>query len=121
MIKSFLKNWFCFILLFQFFECAEFSTGQNSNNLIEEETMEKILFDAIMMEVMSTFSEKNPDFIRLLGPSYLYQKYEIDSVKLIKSEEYYSKNPRIYYRVYNKVLKQLQIQKDSIDKLSKPK
>ena len=39
--------------------------------------MEKILFEAIMMDVMSTFTEKNPDFLEIFNVSFLYQKYGV--------------------------------------------
>ena len=51
------------------------------------------------------------------GVNYLYQKYGIDSIQLIQSDKYYSKNPRIYSRIYKKVLDKMQMQKDSIDRL----
>ena len=49
-------------MVFLFFGCNNFSSNQKPNNLIDEETMEKILFEAIMMDVMNTFSEKNLTF-----------------------------------------------------------
>jgi len=55
--------------------------------------------------------------VAYLQDSYLYKKYKIDSLQLVQSEEYYIKNPRIYYRIYSKVISQLQKSKDSIDTL----
>ena len=117
MIKKQIKNLIYSIMVFLFFSCNNFSSNQKPNNLIDEEIMEKILFEAIMMDVMNTFSEKNPDFLRLFGVNYFYQKYGIDSIQLIQSDKYYSKNPRIYSRIYKKVLDKMQMQKDSIDRL----
>ena len=117
MIKKQTKNLIYFISIFLLFCCSNFSTNQKPNNLIDEETMEKILFEAIMMDVMNSFSEKNPDFLNLFGVNYLYQKYGIDSIQLIQSDKYYSKNPRVYFRIYKKVLDKMQIEKDSIDRL----
>lgn len=117
MIKKQIKNLIYSIMVFLFFSCNNFPSNQKPNNLIDEETMEKILFETIMMDVMNTFSEKNPDFLRLFGVNYLYQKYGIDSIQLIQSDKYYSKNPRIYSRIYKKVLDKMQMQKDSIDRL----
>ena len=117
MIKKQTKNLIYFIPIFLFFSCNDFSYNEKPKNLIDEETMEKILFEAIMMDVMNTFSEKNPDFLELFGVNYLYQKYGVDSIQLIQSDKYYSKNPRIYFRIYNKVLDQMEGQKDSINRL----
>ena len=117
MKKKQIKNLIYFISIFLFFSCNDFFLNQKPNNLIDEETMEKILFEAIMMDVMYTFSEKNPDFLELFGVNYLYQKYGVDSIQLTQSDKYYSKNPRIYSRIYNKVLDKMKTQKDSIDRL----
>ena len=111
------KDFIYLISIFLFFGCNDFPLDQKPNNLINEETMEKILFEAIMMDVMYTFSEKNPDFLDLFGINYLYQKYGVDSIQLIQSDKYYSKNPRIYSKIYKKVLDKMKIQKDSIDRL----
>jgi len=40
-------------------------------------------------------------------------------LQLVESEAYYTKNPRIYYRIYSKVLNRLQREKDSIDRVIK--
>ena len=117
MIKKQTKNLIYFIPIFLFFSCNDFSYNQKPKNLIDEETMEKILFEAIMMDVMSTFTEKNPDFLEIFNVSFLYKKYGVDSIQLVESDKYYSKNPRIYYRIYKKVLDQMQTQKDSINRL----
>lgn len=97
--------------------CGNLETVEKPKKLIDEKTMEKILYDAVMMDVMQTFSELNPTFEEILGAPYLYKKYKIDSLQLVQSEEYYIKNPRIYYRIYSKVISQLQKSKDSIDTL----
>jgi len=88
---------------------------EKPENLIDETRMESILYDAVMMDVMNTFSGLNPDFVEILGAPYLYKKYGIDSLQLVQSEEYYTKNPRIYHRIYSRVLTKLQKDKDSID------
>ena len=88
-------------------------------NLIDESKMEEILFEATMMQVMNTFSEKNLDFVKILGAPYLYLKHGVDSLQLMESEEYYTKNPRIYHRIYSRVLARMQKEKDSIDKIIK--
>jgi hypothetical protein len=109
---------YCSILVFLLtLACGNLETVEKPKKLIDEKTMEKILYDAVMMDVMQTFSELNPTFEEILGAPYLYKKYKIDSLQLVQSEEYYIKNPRIYYRIYSKVISQLQKSKDSIDTL----
>ena len=83
--------------------------------------MEQILYEATLLEVMNTFSDKNPKFTRTLGTPYFFIKYGIDSLQLVNSEEYYTKNPRAYQKIYTKVLIRMEKQKDSFKLLSKIK
>ena len=107
---------FCMLLLSS---CSGTDSVEKPENLISEKKMEAILYDAIMMEVMTTFSLKNPTFEALMGKSYLYSKYKIDSLQLVESENYYAKNPRNYLKIHNNVLKRNEKEKDSFDRLGK--
>ena len=101
--------------------CVDSGKVLKPSNLISENKMEQILYDATLMEVMSSFSKKNPAYEAILGKSYLYKKYSIDSLQLIESENYYAKNPRIFHRIHSAVLKKMDAVKDSLDLLIKNK
>lgn len=107
---------FCVLLLGS---CSGTGNVKKPDNLISEKRMEAVLYDAIVMDVMSTFSEKNPTFEALMGKSYLYKKYDIDSLQLVESENYYGKNPRVYFKIHSNVLKRIEITKDSLDRIAK--
>lgn len=94
--------------------CSITGAVEKPDNLIKESVMEKILYDATLMKTMMSYKPKNPDFEDVLGKSYLYIKYEIDSLQLIESERYYAKFPRTYYRMYSNVLDRLNKTQDSI-------
>ncbi|MDA9844127.1 DUF4296 domain-containing protein [Flavobacteriaceae bacterium] len=94
--------------------CSSTGAVEKPDNLIKESVMEKILYDATLMKTMMSYKPKNPDFENVLGKSYLYIKYEIDSLQLIESERYYAKFPRTYYRMYSNVLDRLNKTQDSI-------
>ena len=109
------------IVIITLFRCVDSGKVLKPANLISENQMEQILYDATLMEVMSTFSKKSSAFEAILGKSYLYKKYSIDSLQLIESENYYAKNPRIFYRIHSAVLKKMDAVKDSLDLLTKNK
>ena len=109
------------IVIITVFSCVDSGKVLKPANLISENKMEQILYDATLMEVMTTFSKKNPAFESILGKSYLYKKYSIDSLQLIESENYYAKKPRIFHRIHSAVLKKMDIVKDSLDLLVKNK
>ena len=116
-MNNFLYALLVFLILFT--SCETSGGAKKPDDLIDETTMEAILYEATLMEIMNTFSPKNPDFIDILGAPFLYLKHGIDSLQLVESEAYYTKNPRIYYRIHSKVLTRLQREKDSIDRVIK--
>ena len=110
-IQYYILMFFSVILLQR---CSSTGAVEKPDNLIKESVMEKILYDATLMKTMMSYKPKNPDFENVLGKSYLYIKYEIDSLQLIESERYYAKFPRTYYRMYSNVLDRLNKTQDSI-------
>ena len=114
-------NPYSFVLLCLFLTCQNIELNNKPDKLIDESLMEDVLFEATLMEVMNTFSDKNPKFIKTLGTPYFFIKYGIDSLQLAKSEEYYTKNPRKYQKIYMRVLLRMEKHKDSFNLLSKTK
>ena len=55
------------------FSCQDLVLIEKPENLIDELTMENIIYEAIMMDVMSTFKPKNKKFIGIVGSPYLYK------------------------------------------------
>ena len=110
-IQYYILMFFSVILLQR---CSSTGAVEKPDNLIKESVMEKILYDATLMKTMMSYKPKNPDFENVLGKSYLYIKYEIDSLQLIESERYYAKFPRTYYRMYSNVLDRLNKTQDSM-------
>ena len=98
--------------------CSELGFKKKPKNLINEKKMEQIIYDAVM-NIMSSFSKKNPNFESLMGKSYLFEKYDIDSLNLSESGSYYAKNPRLYYRMHKNVIQRINDQKDSLAILEK--
>ncbi|MDA9879617.1 DUF4296 domain-containing protein [Flavobacteriaceae bacterium] len=115
-IQYYILMFFSVILLQR---CSSTGAVEKPDNLIKESVMEKILYDATLMKTMMSYKPKNPDFENVLGKSYLYIKYEIDSLQLIESERYYAKFPRTYYRMYSNVLDRLNKTQDSITNATK--
>ena len=60
---------FCFSVLIYLFTsaCGNLGTVEKPENLIDQKTMENILYDVAVMDAMSTFSKLNPDFEEILG------------------------------------------------------
>ena len=110
------KNILIFFIMLVF-SCQDPALIEKPENLLDELTMENIIYEAIMMDVMSTFKPKNKKFIDIMGSPYLFLKYNIDSLQLARSNEYYTKNPKVMSKIYKKVLMRMERNKDSIDNI----
>ena len=117
MKHSFIKINISIFFMLIIFSCQDLVLIEKPENLIDELTMENIIYEAIMMDVMSTFKPKNKKFIGIVGSPYLFIKYNIDSIQLVRSNEYYTKNPKVMSKIYMKVLRRMERSKDSIDNI----
>ena len=107
------------IIFFLSLSCDISSISKEPNNYISESTLINIIYDYTILNSIndSGFSDDNLDSI--FNMDYIYKKYDIDSVKLIESQKFYSKNPRKMMSIYLEVDKKLKKAKDSIDFLIK--
>ena len=99
--------------------CSSTGAVEKPDNLINESVMERVLYDIMVLDAMSAFKPKNTDFEAVFGKPYIFNKYGIDSLQLVESDNYYAKFPRIYSRLYSNILKRMDKVKDSLTELGK--
>jgi hypothetical protein len=87
-------------------------------NLIQPEEMGKILFDVHVVDsYLNTISDA--DSSRRIAASYykgIYKKFDVDSVKYVKSMSYYAEHPDDLSKIYEGVTKDLTAQKNAVVK-----
>jgi hypothetical protein len=103
--------------LFQ--SCSSTGSVEEPENLIDENLMENILYELSILDAMSSFTPRNPDFEKIYGKPYIFLKYKIDSLQLAESDNYYAKFPRVYHKIYSNVLARMNKTKESLDLLGK--
>lgn len=77
---------------------------EKPDNLIPEEKMANVLYDLYLIEGMR---QSNPATFQELGvePSaYVYKKYKIDSLQLVRSNHWYADDTERYQALYRKVM-----------------
>jgi hypothetical protein len=97
------------------------STVEKPKNLIEEDKMVDIFYDLALLEAIKAH---NPGVIQeAKDPNkYIYKKYRIDSLQFAKSNRYYATDINRYKKMYGRVGKRLERNKNMIDSLGmKPK
>jgi hypothetical protein len=118
-MRTVARNFLSLILISMILSCSSTGAVEKPDNLIKESVLERVLYDIIVLEAMSTFKPKNQDFESVYGKPYIYKKYGIDSLQLVESDNYYAKFPRIYTRIYSNIQKRMGKVKDSLTELDK--
>ncbi|MCY4561723.1 MAG: DUF4296 domain-containing protein [Flavobacteriaceae bacterium] len=102
-------------LIFVSWNCEMFYSSPRPNNLISEEVMTEILFDVAIMDGIRGTISLNETFEDAFNHSYIYTKYDIDSMQLVDSEKYYTSNPKKYLRIHQEVIFRLEMAEDSLE------
>lgn len=105
-------------LIILFISCQS-DLVKKPKNLIDKNKMELIMQD---MMLMRSISRNYQSFIKeknWFGDKYIYEKYSIDSVQLLDSQEYYAKSPKIYLEIHKNIKFNMEKLIDSIDFLYK--
>ncbi len=97
-----------------------FVSCKEEEPLVAEDQMAAILSDLHMAEAyaqlvpknMGDYMTKNNDTLKILY-SHIYKKYDLDTTKFNKALTWYKNRPKVFDKVYEKVLEELSIRKDS--------
>ena len=88
-----------FLLLFLIF------TSCKNNSKIDEDIMTidemiEFLFDVNLINTSRGFTNISKNNYFLIRDTMLFKKHEIDCLKFVKSNDFYSRNPRLYIKIY---------------------
>ena len=101
-----MKNFLFLSALVFIFNCSEIQTVPD--NIIPMETMSEIIYDMTLISVSKGVNRKILENNGFKPTSYILNKYQIDSVDFITSNEYYSSNLDMYLSIYQNVLNKLE-------------
>ena len=107
------KNVLIIFLLFTIFSCNN-SSVEKPKNLIEKDKMISILFDISLLEsirsqnIAGGISSKKSN-------EYIYKKYKIDSIQLLKSNKYYAADIDEYKKMFEEVKNRVDEETKKID------
>ena len=94
---------FSFILLAS---CSN-SVVSKPKNLIDEDKMVEIFYDLALLEAVRTQIPQEKQHYKGLPNNYIYKKYKIDSLQLVKSNQYYATDIANYKKMYERVKEKL--------------
>ena len=104
-----MRNYFLIFLIF--ISCSE----NKPDNLMSEKQMVDFLFDINIINSSRAYRNNSDLNYYNIKDTFLYRIHDIDSMQFVKSNDYYSKNPKKYLKIYNELQKKLIKIRDSID------
>ena len=95
-----------------FFCFALFGNCQNApiekpDNLIDQDKMVNILFDITVLEAMKSQTTVVLETNKINPNTYIYKKYNVDSLQFANSDKYYASNVNKYKEIFDAVNKKI--------------
>ena len=103
-----MKNTLSIILLFLLSISCNSNAVQKPENLIEREKMVDILFYLSILESAKSQKPIVLEQYQIKSNTYIYKKYQIDSLQFANSVKYYSAAPEKYHTIYDDVNKRIE-------------
>lgn len=92
---------------------------QKPKNLIEQNKMVNIIYDLSLLEGIKTQNYGVKQNINAM--KFVYDKYKIDSLQFVKSNQYYASDIRNYKKMYEEVSKRIENNKAYLDSIENKK
>ncbi len=92
------------------------NTAEKPEKLIDQETMEKIIYDISMIQAIKGHDASLLPKNSINPKTYIYQKYQIDSTQFAQSNNYYSSNITLYKKMFDNVIAKIALEKKEVDK-----
>ncbi len=110
-----MKKILCFFIAsFLLLSCQQTAIDK-PDNLIEEDTMEDIIYDLAILDAIKTNNPASLDKKNITASTYVYEKYDIDSLQFVSSNHYYAADIHNYLKMYQRVEERLTAEKTKID------
>lgn len=102
------------VLIVFFASCKE-KLIEPPENIIPQAEMTEILYDLALINGARTTNPTLLDNYNIKTMPYIYEKYDIDSLRFVTSDQYYASVPAVYQQMYQKISDRLQQEIKKID------
>ena len=95
-----------------FFICNDKATEEN---IMTENQMIEFLFDVNLINSSRGFTNKSNYNYFAIRDTVLFKKHKIDCLTFVRSNNFYTKNPKLYLKIYSGIGEKLKKLKDSLN------
>lgn len=115
------KNTFLLFFVLFLVSCQNLQQPEKPKKLLSPTEMEEILTDMILLDAMISVNNFRIDNHEIDVPNFVYHKYDIDSLTLLKNIEYYNEEYEQNIEIYNNVKTNIEELKEKIEQDKKIK
>ncbi|MGB3775951.1 MAG: DUF4296 domain-containing protein [Leeuwenhoekiella sp.] len=108
---------FIFLTLLLFLSCQDVEKPEKPDNLIAESELKDILYDVSLVNAARDFSRGQLKNAGIEPDTFIYRKYDIDSLQFANSIAYYSIDFNRYLKIWEDVNLRLERKRDEVDSL----
>lgn len=101
--------------------CQNVEKTKRPEKLIPEEKMVEVLTDLSLLNSAKNYNKRQLEETGLRPRDYLYEKHNIDSLRLAESTMFYAQHPAQLERIYSRVRNNLEILKKDLEKMKEEK
>ena len=95
------------------------SNEQATEDIMTQDQMIEFLFDVNLINSSRGFISKSDNNYFMVRDTMLFRKHAIDCLKFVKSNNFYTKNPKLYMEIYEGIDKKIKFIKDSLNNVKK--
>lgn len=115
MIVNFRNISIPFLILIFLGSCQDLERSEKPEDLIPEAKMIDVLTEISLLHAARNYNKQKLEVTGVDPDTYIYEKFNIDSVQLEQSSDWYSEQYNQYERIYDSVKARLQIMKTRLD------
>ena len=90
-------------------------TNVAEENIMTENQMIEFLFDVNLINSSRGFTNKSNYNYFAIRDTVLFKKHKIDCLTFVRSNNFYTKNPKLYLKIYSGIGEKLKKLKDSLN------
>lgn len=110
-------KYFYLILILSLISCN--NKVQVPEDIMSKDQMIEFLFDVNLINSSRGFVSKSNNNYFMVRDTMLFRKHAIDCLKFVKSNIFYTKNPKLYLEIYDGIDKKIKFIKDSLNNVKK--
>ncbi|MDT0294127.1 DUF4296 domain-containing protein [Mesonia ostreae] len=100
-----------------FTACQDVNKALKPKNLIPEDKMVNLLVDLQKMDAVISKNKNYYELRKVKAKDLIFEKYQVDSMQLAESSNYYAEDFATNTRIYERVITKLEAEKKIIDSL----